>query len=111
MFFKMHRFYIFFFIEQVFAGSARLTLLFIFLIILFSCNGPAKNKAHQNIPDSSIEKGKILAATHCQSCHQLPDPSSLDAASWENGVLPAMGPRLGIFSYGFKQYPASRHDK
>ena len=110
-FLKMHRFYRIFLGERLFARSARLTRLFILLIILFSCNEPAKNKAHQNIPDSSIGKGRILAATYCQSCHQLPDPSSLDAASWENGVLPAMGPRLGIFSYGFKQYPASRQDK
>lgn len=41
----------------------------------------------------------------------LPDPSLLDSKSWEEGVLPAMGPRLGIFSYDFKLYPSDRHDK
>ncbi|HKB44909.1 MAG TPA: VCBS repeat-containing protein [Chitinophagaceae bacterium] len=40
----------------------------------------------------------------------LPDPSLLDTKNWENGVLPAMGPRLGIFNYGLKEYPSSRHD-
>jgi len=34
----------------------------------------------------------------------------LDAKSWEKGVLPMMGPRLGIFNYGFTTYPSSRHD-
>src|SRR5205814_1007498 len=29
---------------------------------------------------------------------------------WENGVLPEMGPRLGIFYYGFKQYPSYKND-
>src|SRR5205814_3455319 len=34
-----------------------------------------------------------------------------DTKNWENGVLPAMGPRLGIFYYGFKEYPSSRKDQ
>ena len=88
-----------------------LILLFGSMVFSFSCNRLNKNKSHQDIPDSSIEKGRILAAIHCQSCHLLPDPSLLDAASWENGVLPAMGPRLGIFNYGFNQYPSSRYDQ
>ncbi len=32
----------------------------------------------------------------------LPDPSLVDAKSWEKGVLTQMGPRLGIFNYGFQ---------
>src|SRR4029078_3722007 len=69
-----------------------------------------KNSTHKDIPSSDIEKGKVLAATYCQSCHMLPDPSLLDAKNWENGVLPAMGPRFGIFNHGFKEYPSNRHD-
>lgn len=79
--------------------------------LLFSCNQLNKNKSHQDIPDESIEKGRKLAAIHCQSCHLLPDPSLLDAATWENGILPAMGPRLGIFNYGFNKYPSNRYDE
>ncbi|MEP7372590.1 MAG: VCBS repeat-containing protein [Chitinophagaceae bacterium] len=88
-------------------------LIFLFgsVIFNFSCNRLTKNKSHLDVADSSIEKGRILAATFCQSCHLLPDPSLLDAASWEKGVLPAMGPRLGIFNYGFNQYPSSRNDE
>jgi len=40
----------------------------------------------------------------------LPEPSLLDAKTWEKGVLPNMGPRLGIFQYGAQAYPANRHD-
>ena len=40
----------------------------------------------------------------------LPDPALLDAKTWEQGVLPNMGPRLGIFQYGTRVYPSSRHD-
>jgi hypothetical protein len=52
----------------------------------------------------------VLAVKYCQSCHLLPDPSLLDKSSWKNGVLPNMGPRLGIFQY-FETYPSSRNDK
>ena len=65
------------------------------VIFLFSCNQFAKNKSHQQVADSDIAKGKALAAAHCQSCHLLPDPAMLDAKTWQTGVLPAMGPRLG----------------
>jgi hypothetical protein len=40
----------------------------------------------------------------------LPEPSLLDAKTWDKGVLPNMGPRLGIFQYGSQSYPANRHD-
>ena len=75
-----------------------------------SCKQYYRNKAHADIPTSSIRAGEALAATYCQSCHLLPDPSLLDARSWEKGVMPNMGPRLGIFNHGFEQYPSNRHD-
>jgi len=53
----------------------------------------------------------MLAIKYCQSCHLLPDPSLLDTKSWEKGVLPNMGPRLGIFYYDFETYPSYRSDK
>jgi len=34
----------------------------------------------------------------------------LTSAVWENGVLPQMGPRLGIFEYKYKKYPNSLSD-
>ena len=80
------------------------------LIFIFSCNNFKKNRSHESVSSSSIANGKQLAATYCQSCHMLPDPSLLDSKSWENGVLPNMGPRLGIFKYGTKYYPSGKND-
>lgn len=77
---------------------------------MLSCSDFKKNHSHEKTPDSNIAKGKVLAATYCKSCHLLPDPSLLDSKNWEDGVLPAMGPRMGIFYYGFKTYPSSRND-
>lgn len=42
------------------------------------------------------EKGKKLASVYCATCHKLPDPKSLDRATWQNSVLPNMGLRLGL---------------
>jgi hypothetical protein len=92
----------------------RYPILFIWpaiLLILSSCNNFKRNKSHAAVPLSNIKSGKALAAVYCQSCHQLPDPSSLDAKSWANGVLPNMGPYLGIFNLGFQEYPSSRNDR
>ena len=82
------------------------------LILLFSCQESFKrNSTHAGTSLSSIRQGKELAAKYCQSCHQLPDPSLLDSKTWEKGVLPNMGPRLGIFAYGFEMYPSSKNDR
>ena len=82
------------------------------LVIFFtSCHDYQKNSSHASTPDASIKEGRKLAAKYCASCHLLPDPSLLDSKSWENGVLPQMGPRLGIFYYGDKQYPSYVRDK
>jgi hypothetical protein len=88
-----------------FSGAALIVLIF-----LYACGQYPRNRSHAGVPESSIRQGAVLAKTWCGSCHLLPDPSLLDSRSWEKGVLPAMGPRLGIFSYGFEKYPDSRRD-
>ena len=82
-----------------------------FLAVISSCKNYHRNSTHKDVPISSIKKGEVLANKYCQSCHLLPDPSLLDTKSWEKGVLPNMGPRLGIFYYDFEKYPSSRSDK
>ncbi|HWB91323.1 MAG TPA: VCBS repeat-containing protein [Puia sp.] len=79
-------------------------------ILFFSCKPAAHNAGGQPIADSAIRSGKALAEVYCQSCHQLPDPALLDKTTWEHGVLPAMGPRLGIFKFGLTHYPSSIRD-
>jgi hypothetical protein len=81
-----------------------------FFAIGFSCNDFKKNKSHENVSNASIAKGKVLAGIHCQSCHMFPDPQLLDTKSWEAGVLPQMGPRLGIFDHNTIHYPSSKND-
>src|ERR1700753_884505 len=85
-----------------------LTLLGIFC--LFGCGRLTRNRSHAQVPMASIQKGKELAAVYCGSCHGVPDPALLDSRSWEKGVLPAMGPRLGIFYHRYETYPATHGD-
>jgi len=82
----------------------------LFFGALFACKDNNKHNPRSNFQQQKIKLGKQLAARYCQSCHLLPDPSLLDKNSWTTGVLPNMGPRLGIFQY-FGVYPSSRTDK
>lgn len=81
-------------------------------LLLFSCNNSAvqTNKSHSDVSAESIEKGKKLAAQYCQSCHMLPAPSLANAKTWENGILPQMGPRLGIVNFKGKTNPSYSRD-
>lgn len=93
-------------------SSVQISILLLigFNLILFfsSCETYHRNKSHKDVSIASIKKGEALAKLYCQTCHQLPDPSLLDSRSWEKGVLPEMGPRLGIFRNGFQIYPETR---
>ncbi len=90
------------------------SLYFLYLasyLLLFSCGESFnRNNTHSETSLSSIRDGKKLAAKYCQSCHLLPDPSLLDSKTWEKGILPQMGPRLGIFFYNLERYPSARGD-
>lgn len=85
-------------------------LLFFLLLFSPSCTEIHRNNTHKDVSIESIKKGKALAKLYCQTCHQFPDPSLLDSKSWEKGVLPEMGPRLGIFRYDFDMYPITRDE-
>ena len=88
-----------------------ISLLVLPIIFFFvSCENYQKNASHQQVSNGSIGMGKKLAAQYCASCHQLPDPSLANAGSWEKGILPEMGPRLGIFYYGYERYPSFKND-
>jgi hypothetical protein len=49
-----------------------------------ACNRPYKSE------------GEKLARNYCASCHAFPEPELLDKKTWESGVLPQMGRRLGV---------------
>jgi len=80
------------------------------LLILFSCKSENRNQSHEEIRSWSIDSGEVLAKQYCQGCHSFPEPSLLDTKSWEKGVLPNMGPRLGLFNFYWKAYPSMRAD-
>jgi hypothetical protein len=93
----------------------KIALTFIFICICiavawfwFKPDTIQRNKSHTAVPLESIKRGKTLAAANCQSCHKLPEPGMLDATSWEKGVLPMMGPYLGIFKHQGRRYSAAR---
>lgn len=89
---------------------AWFTVLSCYVVLLLGCDNLHRNKSHPEITNSNIRKGKALAAIYCQSCHALPDPDLIDTKTWEKGVLPQMGPRLGIFSWNNINYPSARGD-
>jgi FG-GAP-like repeat len=93
-------------IDRSFIEFPRFFVLsFILVSILPACKNYHKNSTNTHVSDSSIEDGKSLAKRYCQSCHMLPEPSLMDKKSWKKGALPEMGPRLGIFSFGYILYP------
>jgi hypothetical protein len=91
--------------------SLKLSAGFLLVVFIFSCKSYHRNKTFQNVSLASIKKGDELAQKYCQSCHMLPDPSLLDAKTWKEGALPYMGPNLGLFQFGFDQYPSMRGDR
>lgn len=91
-------------------NSVYFFLIIIFVLFTVACEHIEKNESHQQISSASIRTGKKLAAAYCASCHELPDPSLADSKSWQNGILPQMGPRFGIFFYGNQQYPSYKRD-
>lgn len=95
-------------LEKTMTVKHSAVYLFIFFLVVFSsCKNYHRNNSHKDVSSSSIEKGEALAAKYCQSCHALPDPSLLDAKTWEKGVLPQMGPRLGVFDFNHRHYPSN----
>jgi hypothetical protein len=74
---------------------------------------------YMNLPDTSDEtnlspeemelrEGKMLAIQHCSACHLYPEPELLPKDIWTSSVLPAMGPKMGIFRHEVSPYPTER---
>jgi len=87
-----------------------LAILLVFIISFFACHSFEHDVQHDSM-DSSSRRGKILASTYCQSCHQLPDPALIDKKTWVKTVLPGMAPRLGIFVFKGHEYPSKVLDR
>jgi hypothetical protein len=81
------------------------------LFLLSFCKSYNRNQSFSEVPAINIQKGEELAVKYCQNCHLLPEPSLLDAKSWDEGVMPNMGPMLGIFRHRYRQYPSGKNDR
>lgn len=65
-----------------------------------------------NAPETRTDlDGAQLAKIHCGTCHSLPDPGLLTKETWRSVVMPAMGPRLGIYSVDGYFYPLDPEKK
>ena len=87
------------------------TTIIVGSFLVSSCKNdkiPKKNVAV--ISEATIQKGKVLSAEYCQSCHLAPDPSTLTKSVWQEGVFPNMGPHVGIFKYKGSNYPSYLSD-
>lgn len=100
--------------QTVFTFSLAIALGILVLLpaAISSCNNQPQNNTDSSLTGLSdnSKKGAALAKQYCQSCHLLPHPSLLDKNSWATGVLPAMGPHLGIFVYDTMRYPSQKND-
>lgn len=61
--------------------------------------------------NSANQEGKRLAEVYCGTCHQVPSPLELDKKTWLLGVLPKMGPRLGIYSFQNFSYEVNKNNQ
>ena len=77
--------------------------LYIFLgclqVLIVSCKGEPEAKSIEVSKDKETINlsGESLAKNHCASCHVFPKPELLDKKTWQLGVLPQMGHRMGIY--------------
>lgn len=75
-------------------------LILLISSFLVSCNSDSTTEnAPYAPPEPSGLSGKILAETHCGSCHAFTEPALLPKDVWEKSVLPEMGYRLGHGGY------------
>ncbi|MEK6477626.1 VCBS repeat-containing protein [Catalinimonas sp. 4WD22] len=84
----------------------RASLLILVLTGLMACQGSVKditvirqasNPHFPPLDSISGLDGEQLSYIYCQQCHQYPEPQFLKSEQWEDGVLPRMGHRLGIW--------------
>lgn len=63
--------------------------------LLLACGSKKEETVDEVLIPSGLG-GKELAELHCSRCHEYTPPQMLDKKTWEAGVLPEMGLRLGI---------------
>jgi hypothetical protein len=67
-----------------------------------ACTGTGKQSGTEGA--DSISADEKLARQYCGSCHLYPEPELLDRNTWLRGVLPVMGPKMGIYEHRGEVY-------
>jgi len=96
--------------------EAKLHKIIILGLVTFfaACNGGKTQKEGEEAGGKGTKGevtamvGEDLAKSYCASCHKYVPPSALDKQTWQSGIIPAMGPRMGIYSHRGVDY---RSDK
>jgi hypothetical protein len=68
-------------------------LIFTIATILAGCGD------NEPTDEELLAGAKKVAVLHCGRCHEAPDASLLDSATWNKYILPAMGRKLGLRSF------------
>ncbi|MEO3404703.1 VCBS repeat-containing protein [Mucilaginibacter sp. CAU 1740] len=68
-------------------------LIFTIATILAGCGD------NEPSDEELLAGAKKVAVLHCGRCHEAPDASLLDSATWNKYILPAMGRKLGLRSF------------
>lgn len=76
------------------------------LFILFICCtlGCQSDNSSPDATNINMREGERLTNQYCGSCHAPVSPGHLDKKTWQDNVLPAMAPKLGISVYRKRQY-------
>ncbi|MEP7232831.1 MAG: VCBS repeat-containing protein [Ginsengibacter sp.] len=88
------------------------TLSIILLLAIFITGFSIfKESKRTTLTYKNFQTGEELSKIYCASCHLFPSPSLLDKPTWEKGVLPKMGWRLGIRKAGDDPYADMEKDE
>jgi len=85
----------------------NLIKLICLVIVIQGCSGGKKTeeKKDENAFSALTDPRRAKVEAICSSCHLFVEPNALDKATWTQSVLPAMGPRMGIFTHKGNNYP------
>ncbi len=85
--------------------EVKLHKLYLIILVLAACTNNEKADKTEILTDAKSDVRRAKVEALCSSCHLFVEPDVIDKTTWANYVLPAMGPRFGIFSHKGMNYP------
>ncbi|QEM11815.1 FG-GAP repeat domain-containing protein [Mucilaginibacter rubeus] len=79
-------------------GKIKRLSLLLLITMMFAAVIAALNSCgdHEKTDEELLADARKTAVKYCGSCHEAPDASLLDSATWDKYILPAMGTKLGM---------------